>query len=136
MLSSENINCIKWYVHPNNNSNTLYYIDRKLDLPKEALQTADEKSFELQGYVFNAQKENFRPTRIVRVAAIQNKIVVPTSEPIPKQVWIRATFIWEVHCVHCILTSPVNLPKVNLVVVNYIKAIFNHHCIRNKNILA
>ena len=47
---------------------------------------ADANDFELAGYSFTATPEETRPPRIVRVAAIQNKIVLPTTAPITKQV--------------------------------------------------
>ena len=55
-------------------------------MPKEAKELAEERDFELAGYVINAEPESFRAPRIVRVATIQNKIVLPTTDPIPEQV--------------------------------------------------
>lgn len=59
---------------------------RKLDLSKSALSEADQKDFEVQGYGFDAAKEDTRASRIVRVGLIQNKIVLPTTAPISEQV--------------------------------------------------
>lgn len=51
-----------------------------------ALDSASERDFELQGYVFEAAPEQLRPPRIVRVGLIQNKIVLPTDAPVLDQV--------------------------------------------------
>nr|XP_012807750.2 beta-ureidopropionase isoform X1 [Jaculus jaculus] len=59
---------------------------RKLDLPRRALEAALEGDFELQGYAFEAAKEQQRRPRIVRVGLIQNKILLPTSAPVAEQV--------------------------------------------------
>lgn len=40
---------------------------------------------DVQGYIFPCPTEATRSERIVRVGAIQNKIVLPTTEPIVKQ---------------------------------------------------
>ena len=61
---------------------------RKLDLPKSALSEADQKDFEVQGYGFDAAKEDTRASRVVRVGLIQNKIVLPTTAPISEQVLV------------------------------------------------
>ena len=58
----------------------------KLDLPNAALKLAEEGNFELAGYKFDVLEEQLRKPRIVRVGAVQNKIVQPTSAPIAKQV--------------------------------------------------
>jgi len=56
-----------------------------LELPKEAEQFAADQDFEVQGYQFDAKSESFRQPNIVRVGAIQNKIVLPTNAPIVEQ---------------------------------------------------
>ncbi|XP_041348264.1 beta-ureidopropionase-like [Gigantopelta aegis] len=58
---------------------------RKLELPKSAIALSEERDFELQGYGFDALPETTRPARVIRVGAIQNKIVLPTDAPIVKQ---------------------------------------------------
>ncbi|XP_035691097.1 beta-ureidopropionase-like [Branchiostoma floridae] len=58
----------------------------KLTLPAEAVKLADERKFELAGYGMQAVPEQLRPARVVRVGAVQNKIVLPTSAPIAEQV--------------------------------------------------
>jgi len=58
----------------------------KLDLPDKAVQFAASHGFELAGYKIAAAQEQLRSPRIVRIGAVQNKIVLPTNEPIAKQV--------------------------------------------------
>ncbi|BFZ18631.1 hypothetical protein BsWGS_21670 [Bradybaena similaris] len=58
---------------------------RSLDLPDAATSLAHRQNFELKGYVFNAAPENTRAPRVVRIAGIQNKIVLPTTEPVIEQ---------------------------------------------------
>ncbi|XP_025088934.1 beta-ureidopropionase-like [Pomacea canaliculata] len=58
---------------------------RKLHLPEKALQIAQERNFELQGYAFDAKREDVRLPRIVRVGAIQNHIIAPTTSSISEQ---------------------------------------------------
>ncbi|XP_054717163.1 beta-ureidopropionase-like [Uloborus diversus] len=58
---------------------------RSLDFPEEAISTANEKNFELKGYAFDAEKEELRPPRTVRVGIIQNAIVEPTDAPVSVQ---------------------------------------------------
>ncbi|XP_053135674.1 beta-ureidopropionase [Hemicordylus capensis] len=59
---------------------------RPLDLSSVAASAAAERSFELQGYGFEAEPEQLRPPRVVRVGLIQNKIVLPTDAPVAEQV--------------------------------------------------
>jgi hypothetical protein len=59
---------------------------RELDLPEKARQLSIERDFDLQGYGIDAADEQLRPKRIVRIGAIQNKIVLPTNAPVQKQV--------------------------------------------------
>ncbi len=46
---------------------------------------ANNKSFEIKGFVFSAQNEELRKPRIVRIGIIQNKIVLPTTAPLADQ---------------------------------------------------
>ncbi|XP_057267272.1 beta-ureidopropionase isoform X2 [Pezoporus wallicus] len=59
---------------------------RKLHLPAAALSAAQERDFELQGYGFDAEPEQLRRPRIVRVGLIQNKIPLPTDTAVSVQV--------------------------------------------------
>jgi len=60
---------------------------RQLDLPDDAVGDASSGNFEVAGYGFDADREEVRPARVVRVGLIQNKIVEPTDAPILKQVF-------------------------------------------------
>lgn len=67
--------------------NTLFlFLSSTLELPTEALKLAEEKNFELAGYKFGVREEQLRKPRIVRIGAVQNKIVLPTSAPLANQV--------------------------------------------------
>jgi beta-ureidopropionase len=44
----------------------------------------DGEEFEVKGYKFVAREET-NPPRIVKIGLIQNSIVLPTDDPIPKQ---------------------------------------------------
>ncbi|XP_019620195.1 PREDICTED: beta-ureidopropionase-like [Branchiostoma belcheri] len=57
----------------------------KLSLPAEAVKLAEERKFELAGYGTQAGREQLRPARVVRVGAVQNKIILPTSAPVAEQ---------------------------------------------------
>lgn len=56
-----------------------------LDLPKELLSLADSRSFDLQGYRFQAAPEQLRAPRIVKIGLIQNATVKPTTAPFAEQ---------------------------------------------------
>lgn len=43
------------------------------------------QDFELKGYIFESEKEQLRTERRVRVAVIQNGIVLPTTAPVEDQ---------------------------------------------------
>ncbi|CAE1312823.1 UPB1 [Acanthosepion pharaonis] len=58
---------------------------RNLKIPDKAETLAAEKNFEISGYVFEAQTEELRAPRIVRVGAIQNQIVAPTTATVSEQ---------------------------------------------------
>ena len=50
------------------------------------MKKAREQNFEIAGYVIDASSEPVRAPRVVRVGLIQNKIVLPTTDPVLKQV--------------------------------------------------
>ncbi|EDO37352.1 predicted protein [Nematostella vectensis] len=56
-----------------------------LSLPAAAVSVAAELDFELAGYKIDAAAEELRQPRLVRIGAVQNKIVEPTNMPIAKQ---------------------------------------------------
>eukprot|EP00249_Psilotum_nudum_P007106 c20308_g1_i1 orf=277-1545(-) len=58
---------------------------RTIPLPTHLLSVAKSSGFDLQGYFFTASDEQLRPPRKVRVALIQNKIVLPTTDPFQDQ---------------------------------------------------
>lgn len=62
------------------------FSSRALDFSSETRHLSDKKNFELKGYAFTAAEESLRTARIVRVGLIQNKIVLPTTAPVPQQV--------------------------------------------------
>ncbi|KAE8634550.1 hypothetical protein XENTR_v10002347 [Xenopus tropicalis] len=59
---------------------------RPLNLPNSASQAASKEGFDLQGYLFEAAQEQTRRPRTVRVGLIQNKIQLPTTEPVTEQI--------------------------------------------------
>lgn len=58
---------------------------RILELPASVKSLAESENFDLQAYGVDALPEETRAPRVVRVGAIQNKIVLPTSDSIVKQ---------------------------------------------------
>lgn len=56
-----------------------------LEIPVDAKNLAEKNDFEIQGYKFSAKREELQPPRIVRVAGIQNKIILPTTSGIKEQ---------------------------------------------------
>lgn len=65
------------------------YLIRALDLPEAAKALSSEKNFDLQGYGIDAQVEQTRPRRLVKIGAIQNQIVLPTDAPVQQQVFFE-----------------------------------------------
>ncbi|XP_015272196.1 PREDICTED: beta-ureidopropionase [Gekko japonicus] len=59
---------------------------RPVDLPSVATSAAAERNFELLGYGFQAELEQLRQPRVVRVGLIQNKIQLPTDALVAEQV--------------------------------------------------
>ena len=55
----------------------------KLSSKTESLAASED--FEVAGYAFTASAETTRPARVVRIGAIQNQIVAPTSAPVAVQ---------------------------------------------------
>eukprot|EP00795_Rhopilema_esculentum_P015469 gene15469-6718_t len=58
----------------------------ELELPAKAKQIAESKQFAIAGYKINAAVEQLRAPRVVRIGAIQNKIILPTDAPISDQI--------------------------------------------------
>ncbi len=64
-----------------------YSLDsRELEIPAEASAVADGKDFEVKVFGIGASPEQTRPPRRVKVAVVQNAIVLPTTDPIKDQV--------------------------------------------------
>lgn len=57
-----------------------------LTLSADATRAASDHDFEIKGFSFPCPREQVRPPRVVRVGLIQNKIVLPTTEPVLKQI--------------------------------------------------
>lgn len=66
-------------------SYSLLLYSLSITLPESATKLAQENGFEIKGYRFTARPEQLRQPRVVRVGAIQNSIVLPTTAPIEKQ---------------------------------------------------
>ncbi len=58
---------------------------RKVELSSEVIEKSILQDFDLQAYSMDAAEEQTRAKRIVRIGAIQNKIVLPTDAPVIKQ---------------------------------------------------
>lgn len=65
---------------------SVFCLSRPLDLPSVATSAAAERNFELLGYGFQAELEQLRQPRVVRVGLIQNKIPLPTDMLVAEQV--------------------------------------------------
>ncbi|XP_055916919.1 beta-ureidopropionase [Eupeodes corollae] len=59
--------------------------DHELKVCENAKKISAENNFEIKAYSFPAKKEDLRQPRLVRIGAIQNSIVLPTTDPIEKQ---------------------------------------------------
>lgn len=59
---------------------------KNLSVTEQAAKLAEAHDFEVKAFKFEAAPEHTRAPRIVRVAAIQNSVVLPTTEPVQKQV--------------------------------------------------
>jgi beta-ureidopropionase len=58
---------------------------RPVSFADEVNRLATEHDFEVKGYIFESEKEQIRAEKRVRVAVIQNAIVLPTSDPVEDQ---------------------------------------------------
>lgn len=59
--------------------------DHELEIPDAAKRISAENNFEIKAFSFPAKKEDLRKPRLVRIGAIQNSIVLPTTDPIENQ---------------------------------------------------
>ncbi|KAL0267112.1 UNVERIFIED_CONTAM: hypothetical protein PYX00_009469 [Menopon gallinae] len=58
---------------------------QKLEIPTAAKELSDKHDFEIQAYKIPCKEEELRPPRIVRVAGVQFKIVLPTTSNLAEQ---------------------------------------------------
>lgn len=56
-----------------------------VDLCQETVNRANNIDVEVKSFRINSKKEQIRPQRYVKVAAVQNKIVLPTDKPVNEQ---------------------------------------------------
>lgn len=54
-------------------------------LDVETQKLSEQHNFDARGYAFTAEQEEIRKPRIVRIAAVQNSIVEPTTEKVSVQ---------------------------------------------------
>eukprot|EP00126_Sphaerothecum_destruens_P002474 Sdes_comp15910_c0_seq1m5036 len=58
----------------------------KREIPKRVQEHSKKENYDVQAYKFDSHPEELRPARIVRVACIQHQLVLPTWDPISKQI--------------------------------------------------
>lgn len=58
---------------------------RKLSLPAKAIERSTELNVDLKGYGFQAEDEQLRPPRLVKIGLVQNSIKLPTSDSFLEQ---------------------------------------------------
>ena len=63
-------------------------ISRQLDLSEATVSRAGDEDYQVTGWRMEADMEETRPVREVRIGLIQNKIVLSTDAPINQQVSI------------------------------------------------
>lgn len=59
--------------------------DKELPVSSAAKKLADENSFVIKSYKFDAIKEDLRKPRIVRIGATQTSLAAPTTDPVGVQ---------------------------------------------------
>ena len=73
--------------------NFVYFSLSNLEFSQDVSEEANAKNVELAGYKIHASPEELRKPRIVRIGAVQNKIVLPTTAPVAEQV---VTYFWTI----------------------------------------
>ena len=63
-----------------------YFHYSNLELPPKANAIAQSKQFAIAGYKIDTAAEQLRQPRIIRIGAIQNRIILPTDAPVLDQV--------------------------------------------------
>lgn len=61
------------------------FFSSALDIPEAASKVAVDNNFELKGYVIEAEREQLRPPKKVRIGVIQNAILLPTNVSVADQ---------------------------------------------------
>lgn len=56
-----------------------------MKISDKATKLMKDNNFVVKSFEFQAKKEDLRKPKIVRIGAVQNSIVLPTSDPIYKQ---------------------------------------------------
>lgn len=59
--------------------NKRFIYRHEIDIAETTKQICDENNFEVRAFKFDARHEDCRPPQIVRVAAVQHSIVLPTT---------------------------------------------------------
>lgn len=82
--------CLNKYIPPDElkEVNRILYgksFNANENLPEKVQKLCKENNFIVKCYSINAQKEQLRQPRIVKIAAIQNSICLPTDYPINDQ---------------------------------------------------
>jgi beta-ureidopropionase len=78
-------------------------LESELEFSQDVTEEANAKKVDLAGYKIHAGPEQLRQPRIVRIGAVQNKIVLSTTAPVAEQV----------SCVH-VVNNFLVLTTVNL----------------------
>ncbi|XP_053204512.1 beta-ureidopropionase-like [Panonychus citri] len=76
-IPGEHLDEVKKYIYG--------WIPRSLQLPENCESTADTLGVELKAYKFNAEIEQLRSPRLVRVAVVQNASPLAPSDPVDQQ---------------------------------------------------
>lgn len=63
-----------------------FFCNSKLEFGRDVTELAKEKKVEVAGYKIAASVEQLRQPRVIRIGAVQNKIVLRTSTPVAEQV--------------------------------------------------
>jgi beta-ureidopropionase len=57
----------------------------ELTIPPEAVTLSEEKDFEIKAYRITTAPESTKKPRLVKLGLVQNKIVLPTTDPVEEQ---------------------------------------------------
>jgi hypothetical protein len=83
-------------------------LESELEFSQDVTEEANAKKVDLAGYKIHAGPEQLRQPRIVRIGAVQNKIVLSTTAPVAEQVSssVRVVNNFLVYnCQSCIIIS-------------------------------